>query len=385
MKKISSMKKILMITHSSNISGGGETDFQTLLEHFKGRYYIYSIAPEGPNIDTIKSLSDEIFVIPDRIFPFEGFNIKKYVAYYYYSIIKLFTLVPYIVTNKNNIDVAFINSSVCIVEIIVLSFLKVPYYLSIKEIIEPKIVRKLLYKLFYWTSENVIVISNILKDLYIEVNKGAHPVLIRSAIDEEYYLLEKKKMTGPEYKENKIFTIVNIGVINPTKNQKLLIDAISKLNLNVQFKILFIGKVVDEKYFNYLLRLIHNYNLKNIKFIFTKDLSKAKVLEEIFESDCVVITSKKEGMSLVLVESLFMEKPLIATKVGIIPEIIKDGYNGFMVNDDPKELASVIEKLIVDSNLRLYISSNTYKSYKEGFNMDYYKSKHEEVLFSMNK
>lgn len=383
MKAKQDFKKILMISHSSNLTGGGENDFQTLLEHFHGRYYIYSIIPEGPRVTSIKELSNEILVIPDKIFPFTCFNLKNYIIYIYYSVVKLFTFIPFVLRNKKYIDIAFVNSSVCIIEVFVLSFFRIPYYVSIKEIIEPKSIRNIFYRFFYNTSENVIVISKALKKLYTEVNKESKPIIIRSAIDEKSYSLEKAKLINASRKTNNEFTIVNIGVIAAIKNQKLLIDAASELSPGIRVRILFIGKIVDVKYYNDINRLINTYNLKNVEFIFTNDLPKFKVLEEIYKSDCVVITSLKEGMSLVLVECLFMEKPLIATKVGVIPEVIKDGFNGFTINNNSKELALVIEKLQSDSSLCQYISSNAFKSYEGNFKMEYYKSKHEEALFCL--
>lgn len=371
-----------MITHSANKTGGGENDFQTLLEYFQKRYYIYSITPEGPRVDDIKKVSDQTLVVPARIFPFEGFNIKMYFAYIYYSIKKTFLLIPFLLKNKQNIDVVFVNSSVCIIEMVILWFLSIPFYLSIKEIIEPRFIRTMFYKFFYIAGINVIVISDLLRKLYVEVNKNSKPILIRSSIDEESYMSEKLRLKNLyEHKSDDIITIVNIGVITPSKNQKLLIEALYKLKSNVKIKVIFIGRVVDEKYYNSLNKLINSNNINNAEFIFKGNLSSKDVLKEIYESDFVVITSQKEGMSLVLVESLFMEKPLIATPVGVVPEVIINGFNGFIVDNNPSELALKIENIANDLNLRDFIISNTFQTYKNNFSIDYYKSKHEELLF----
>ena len=159
------VKKILMITHSANKTGGGENDFQALLDHFQKRYHICSIVPEGPRVEEIKKYSDETLVIPARIFPFECFNIKMYSAYIYYSVKKTFLLIPFLLKNKQNIDVVFVNSSVCIIEMVILWFLSIPFYLSIKEIIEPRFIRTISYKFFNISAKSVIVISDLLRKL----------------------------------------------------------------------------------------------------------------------------------------------------------------------------------------------------------------------------
>ena len=65
--------------------------------------------------------------------------------------------------------------------------------------------------------------------------------------------------------------------------------------------------------------------------------------------DVIVHTSLYEGMGRVLAEALAMGKPLVATAVDGVPEIVKDGERGLLVQpDDPSALAKTIVEMLND-------------------------------------
>ena len=114
------MKRILMITHSAMKVGGGEEDFERLLNYLHGKYSIYTVAPLGFRLQDIKSKSQVVRVVPNRIFPFTNFSIIHYFLYLLVSIQKLFLLLPFLLKHRKSFDASFVNSSACIVEIFLL-------------------------------------------------------------------------------------------------------------------------------------------------------------------------------------------------------------------------------------------------------------------------
>lgn len=70
-------------------------------------------------------------------------------------------------------------------------------------------------------------------------------------------------------------------------------------------------------------------------------------------SDIFVLPSENETFGQVFIEAMSCGVPVIGTKVGGIPEIISDNYNGFLIPpDDESILAQKIERLLNDPSLR---------------------------------
>jgi len=70
-------------------------------------------------------------------------------------------------------------------------------------------------------------------------------------------------------------------------------------------------------------------------------------------SDVVVLPSLREGTPLVLLEAMACGKPVVATRVGGIPEIVEHGEGGLLVRPkDVEGLSKAILTLLEDPGLR---------------------------------
>lgn len=146
-----------------------------------------------------------------------------------------------------------------------------------------------------------------------------------------------------------------VGRIVPIKNFELFLNA-ARLVANKHPQIEFVivggkGLFGDElDYFNSIISLTKSLHLEDrVKFLDpVEDLSP---LLDTF--DILVCSSHIETFGRTMVEAMALSKPVVATRVGGIPEVVADGENGFLVNaGDVEGMAARINQLIEDDELR---------------------------------
>jgi glycosyltransferase involved in cell wall biosynthesis len=88
------------------------------------------------------------------------------------------------------------------------------------------------------------------------------------------------------------------------------------------------------------------------RWLIFKGLS-SDVAGEIRASTAVVIPSTKpEALSITALEAMAVGRPVVASAIGGLPEVITDGLTGLLVPPgDPAALASAIDRLIRDPGL----------------------------------
>ena len=76
------------------------------------------------------------------------------------------------------------------------------------------------------------------------------------------------------------------------------------------------------------------------------------VLKTMMQARMFVMNSMSEGGPRVLLEAMSLGLPVIATPVGIAPEVIKDGLNGVLTTGEPEDLHNQMQHLLADESLR---------------------------------
>ncbi|MET0241565.1 MAG: glycosyltransferase family 4 protein [Sphingobium sp.] len=103
---------------------------------------------------------------------------------------------------------------------------------------------------------------------------------------------------------------------------------------------------------------------------FTGWLDQAETRRTVSSSDMIVLPSYHEGLPLVILEALGLGTPVIATPVGVIPEVLTDGKDiVFCPVGQPAELAKAMERLIEDPALRQSLCDNGLARYRERFSL----------------
>jgi glycosyltransferase involved in cell wall biosynthesis len=139
-----------------------------------------------------------------------------------------------------------------------------------------------------------------------------------------------------------------ISFLRPEKGLDVLIDAVSLLQQkHPRVCCLIVGAGQERQ------RLVEHIRQRKLE----KDVVLAGFREDIPEllnlMDVFVLPSLEEGMPQSLLQALAMERAVVASAVGGVPEIVEDGQTGFLVNPkDPLALAEKVGQLLRDPGQR---------------------------------
>ena len=91
----------------------------------------------------------------------------------------------------------------------------------------------------------------------------------------------------------------------------------------------------------------------------------------IASADVFVQPSLSEGMPNAVLEAMAASRPVVASSVGGIPELIVDGESGILVPPaDPRALAAAVARLLVDRALAVCLATAAAKRARELFSFD---------------
>jgi hypothetical protein len=107
----------------------------------------------------------------------------------------------------------------------------------------------------------------------------------------------------------------------------------------------------QQKDIAYLVDLVKHFGIEDNILIDMYSLDEVKELYEISQL-CLYPSTAPEPFGLTMLEAMAMAKPMIVTNMGGMPEVIKDGINGFVVHmKDFEALAAKICQLLEDKKL----------------------------------
>ncbi len=132
--------------------------------------------------------------------------------------------------------------------------------------------------------------------------------------------------------------IASIGRLSPEKGHMDLIDAAALVKKQGRdFSLVLIGDGSERSNLTEKIRALH---LEDVVYLVGYLPQPERFLEDI---ELMVLPSHTEGLPNVVLESLLMEVPVLATRVGGTPEVITDGATGRLVPaHSPEALAAGI-------------------------------------------
>lgn len=202
---------------------------------------------------------------------------------------------------------------------------------------------------------SIICVSNSVKrDLGKILNEKSKSktVVIHDCVSLEILNLEPNLNLRETHKIDSEFKIIgNIANHSNAKDLPTFVnvvdEVVNKLNRK-DIKFIQIGEFTKNT--PELLQLVKNKRLEDV-IIFTDKIENASSL--VTQFDAFLMTSQREGGPTSVLEAMLLGTPVISTQVGVVPDVIQDGENGFIAPvKDVKKLANKLITLLNDENLK---------------------------------
>jgi glycosyltransferase involved in cell wall biosynthesis len=194
--------------------------------------------------------------------------------------------------------------------------------------------------------DKILCLSRLEVSQYLEAGIGSRRkyTFIYNGIDvasmarrrTDRLITRKKLEIGPDD-----YVGVSVGRLVPVKGYNHLIEAIRLLKPDIpNFRLLIVGDGSERKA---LENQAERAGLSN----YVRFMGLRRNIPEILScADLFMLTSLNEGFGLVLVEAMAMRLPIVATRVGGVPEVVEHEKTGILVAPkNPKAMADAVQRL----------------------------------------
>ncbi|MBC7119620.1 MAG: glycosyltransferase, partial [Methanobacteriaceae archaeon] len=186
-----------------------------------------------------------------------------------------------------------------------------------------------------------------------------------------------KTRTRPIEKFYDTLDILFVGSLSKHKGPDIIIKAFKELKNN-NLKLHILGKGPDEDRLKELA--------KDDKIIFHGFLTGKDLMEMYKMANITVVPSIwYENSPMVIYESFMHSTPVIASRIGGIPELVKDGYNGFLFEPgSTKELSRIFQRIADNPETLKELEDNAFNSVKK-YDIKKHINKLEKIYKSITK
>ncbi|MCG0275301.1 MAG: glycosyltransferase family 4 protein [Thermosediminibacteraceae bacterium] len=330
------MSKVLHVITDTNIGGAGRYLLNLLSAWQEDRYSVAVACPAGGELEKrLKSLGIKVFTLKggEKSFRFS-------------HVVELLKIIA-----REKVDLIHTHASLSgrvAGKLMGCKVVMTRHWMGKKS--EMGFLRRLLNRIVYsLLTDRVIAVSRAVKVSLIEIGVPAR--IIKTV----YNGIQIPNFSGDGSELRRELNIPEnvplIGIIArlvPEKGHEFAIKALpSILEKFPDARLVLVG---DGPYRGYLEDLCGRIGVKD-KVIFLgyrTDVERIAV-----DFDVILMPSVSEGLALALLEVMALGKPVVASAVGGLPEVIKNGHNGILVPPgDIKVLAEKVIELLNSSELR---------------------------------
>jgi glycosyltransferase involved in cell wall biosynthesis len=167
--------------------------------------------------------------------------------------------------------------------------------------------------------------------------------------------------------------MVYVGSLEYHKGILTIINSLRLCRDNdIKFEFNFLGEWTNEKDKMQIENLINDYGLsKNIRFF---GLKTGREKWEVFSSNAVLVhPTYWDGQPITILEAMGLGLAVISTRIGAIPETVKNEFNGLILDENtPYNLFYAIKRFYFDRDFVRQISENNKNTFKDRFTVEKY-------------
>ena len=233
---------------------------------------------------------------------------------------------------------------------------------------------KVMESFYLKKTENIITVSQWVKQFVEGKNENCKFAVINNGVDVKRFSKKSKKSKEFSFLDKIDKPIVLFcGRLLALKGLSTLIESIKKLKGEDIF-FLFTGPGDVENW----EKQLEGVPKKNYKFL---DYVPHQKIHHLYaKSDLFVLPSFTESFPLTILEAMASGLPVIASKVGGVPEIIDHNKNGLLVEPgNSEQLAESILRVLKDKKLSKKLSKNARDRVKKNFTLDIMTKRTKEV------
>jgi len=203
-------------------------------------------------------------------------------------------------------------------------------------------------------SAKLTALSKSLENAAIRLGADSKKIeVIPSGVDTEMFKPIDKKTIRAGLKLENDFHVVFVGNLIPLKRVDMLVRVCARLSRRYpHVSLVIVGEGSEHVK---LEKLAHDGNFENVQF--TGSIEYDQMPLYMNAADVLVLPSESEGLPDVVQEAMACGIPVIASNVGGLPELITDGVNGFLVNNEV-ELEERLRVLMSNPDLRNKMGAN---------------------------
>ncbi len=242
--------------------------------------------------------------------------------------------------------------------------------------LKPTAIRRLQWRM---GADHIITVAECTRQHLMEIGLAdpKRSVSIGGWADERFFQLPDPIATRARLRAElaipaEAYVWVCVGMIRPDKGQDHLIEALALLGRNGLAPTLVIVGSATAECADYEAGLHAQVTAKGLggRVLFTGYRDDVSELMQM--GDAVVIPSLTEAQPRVAVQAFAVGKPVVASAVGGVPEIVFDGETGWLVPPaQPSILADSMAKVMTDAAATARIAANARKMAEETMRFDH--------------